>query len=185
MLPGSLVDLRGAKRGLSGLMREMDIVVLTRDLPNYGFLAGDVGTIVLVHRTGPGYEVEFMTAAGRSLAIVALNEGDGRPVDNDEVPHARRVATVTGAAAEREFRGSTEIFPGITLDQGVRFGKPCLKDTRIDVSSVLADLAAGESAETVAQTYALTREQVLNALRYASHIVAHRSPAADGRSHVD
>lgn len=88
-------------------------------------------------------------------------------------------------ASEGRCRGSTEIFPGITSDPDVRFGKPCLKGTRIDVSTVVDDLAAGESAESVAQSHALTREQVLTALRYASYVVAHLSAAAEGRSRVD
>ena len=70
-----------------------------------------------------------------------------------------------------------EIFPGITLDPDVRFGRPCLKGTRVDVATVVAALAAGESTEAVEQAYALTREQVLNALRYASHAVSHFPPA--------
>ena len=38
---------------------ELDTVVLTEELPNYGLKAGDLGTVVLVHTHG-GYEVEFM-----------------------------------------------------------------------------------------------------------------------------
>jgi len=44
-------------------MREMDLVVLTRDVLDLGLRAGDIGTVVLVHRGGAGYEVEFSTLA--------------------------------------------------------------------------------------------------------------------------
>ncbi len=159
------------------LMREMDFVVLTRDLPDCGLHAGDVGTVVLAHQAGGGYEVEFMTLAGRTLAVVALHERDIRLVDDDEVPRARRVVTLTGGASEVVPGGSADIVPGITLDPGVRSGRPCLKGTRVDVATVVGALAAGESTEAVEQAYALTREQVLNALRYASHAVAHLPPA--------
>lgn len=158
-------------------MREMDFVALTRDLLDCGLQAGDVGTVVLAHRAGVGYEVEFMTLAGRTLAVVALHERDVRPVDDDEVPHARRVVRVTGGASGVECGSSVDIFPGVTSDPGVRSGKPCLKGTRVDVATVVGALAAGESTEAVEQAYALTREQVLNALRYASHAVAHLPPA--------
>ncbi len=40
-----------------------------------------------------------------------------------------------------------EIFPGISMDPGIRFGKPCLTGTRIDVATVMGALAAGESIE--------------------------------------
>jgi Domain of unknown function (DUF4926) len=37
----------------------LDAVLLTRDLPKEQLAAGDVGTVVLVHGGGAGYEVEF------------------------------------------------------------------------------------------------------------------------------
>jgi uncharacterized protein (DUF433 family) len=60
-----------------------------------------------------------------------------------------------------------EIFPGISMDPGVRFGKPCLTGTRIDVATVVGALAAGESIESVQDAYIVTREQILAALGYA------------------
>jgi uncharacterized protein (DUF433 family) len=70
-----------------------------------------------------------------------------------------------------------DVFPGISMDPAVRFGKPCLAGTRVDVATVMADLAAGESIESVQTAYQLTRDQVLAALRYAAHIAAHMPPA--------
>jgi len=70
-----------------------------------------------------------------------------------------------------------EVFPGITMDPKVRFGKPCVAGTRVDVATVIAALAAGESFETVQTEYALTHDQVTAALRYAAHIAAHQAPA--------
>lgn len=59
-----------------------------------------------------------------------------------------------------------EIFPGISMDPGIRFGKPCLSGTRIDVATVVGALAAGESFESVQNAYAVTCEQILAALGY-------------------
>ena len=70
-----------------------------------------------------------------------------------------------------------EIFPGISVDSGIRFGKPCIAGTRVDVATVIGALGAGESYENVAENYALTREQILTALRYAAHVAAHQPPA--------
>ncbi|MCS6859717.1 MAG: DUF433 domain-containing protein [Abditibacteriales bacterium] len=70
-----------------------------------------------------------------------------------------------------------EIFPGISIDPNVRFGKPCIKGTRVDVATVLDNLGAGESCETIQAEYGLTREQVLDAIRYAAHVTHHLPPA--------
>lgn len=72
-----------------------------------------------------------------------------------------------------------EIFPGISMDPSIRFGKPCLRRTRVDVATVVGTLAAGESFEAVQEAYHLTREQVLTALNYAAHVAAHQPPAVE------
>jgi uncharacterized protein (DUF433 family) len=70
-----------------------------------------------------------------------------------------------------------EVFPGISMDPDIRFGKPCILGTRIDVATVVGALAAGETVETVANEYALSMEQVRSALSYAAHVAAHMPPA--------
>ena len=39
-------------------IQEHERIVLTRNLPEYGLREGDIGTVVLVHRNGEGFEVE-------------------------------------------------------------------------------------------------------------------------------
>jgi uncharacterized protein (DUF433 family) len=70
-----------------------------------------------------------------------------------------------------------EVFPGISMDPDVRFGKPCLTGTRVDVATIVGALAAGESADTVAAEYSLSIDQVRSALAYVAHIAAHLPPA--------
>jgi uncharacterized protein (DUF433 family) len=70
-----------------------------------------------------------------------------------------------------------EVFPGISMDPNVRFGKPCLSGTRLDVATVVGAIGAGDSIESVEESYRITREQVLAALRYAAHLAAHTAPA--------
>ena len=70
-----------------------------------------------------------------------------------------------------------EIFPGITMDPDVRFGKPCIAGTRMDVATIVGLFAAGETVDTVVTEYALTPEQVRAALAYAAHVAAHLPPA--------
>jgi hypothetical protein len=61
------------------------------DLAEYGLSAGDLGTIVMVHGR-EGYEVEFMTLEGETLAIVSLRTDQLRPVKPREIAHARAVS---------------------------------------------------------------------------------------------
>ena len=70
-----------------------------------------------------------------------------------------------------------EIFPGITMDAGVRFGRPCIAGTRIDVATVVGAIGAGDGLDEVQVAYQLSREQLLAALRYAAHVAAHLPPA--------
>ena len=54
------------------MINDLDSVVLTVDLPQYGLTAGDIGTVVMIHANGKGYEVEFMTLDGETLAVTSL-----------------------------------------------------------------------------------------------------------------
>ena len=74
------------------MTREHDVVALACDLPDYGLKAGDVGTIVLLHGD-LGYEVEFMTFAGDTVAIVTLDKNKVRPVGRHEIHHSRLLET--------------------------------------------------------------------------------------------
>jgi hypothetical protein len=71
---------------------EYDLVVLTEDIPDEGLKAGDVGTVVLVHLAGAGFEVEFATLDGNTLAVVTVSARAVRPVGAREIAHVRRVA---------------------------------------------------------------------------------------------
>jgi len=73
-------------------MKEHDMVVLAEDLGEHGLRAGDVGTVVLVHEDGRGYEVEFATLDGETVAVVTLEGSQVRPIGRHEIAHARPVA---------------------------------------------------------------------------------------------
>ena len=73
------------------MLKELDTVVLSVDLPEHGLSRGDLGAVVLVHE-GKGYEVEFMTLDGETLAVVSLFADQVRPVGHREIAHARAVS---------------------------------------------------------------------------------------------
>ena len=56
----------------------------------------------------------------------------------------------------------------ITADPAVCHGKACIKGTRVMVSVILDNLAAGESAEEIMRGYHLQREDVEAAVAYAA-----------------
>lgn len=74
------------------MIKELDNVVLTSDIPEHGLARGDIGTVVMVHAKGAGYEVEFVTLDGETLAVATLLASQVRPIDHKEIAHARRVA---------------------------------------------------------------------------------------------
>jgi hypothetical protein len=76
-------------------LRELESVVLTEDLPEYGLRSGDIGTVVLVHKGGTGYEVEFMTLTGETVAVVSLSASQVRPIAAREIAHVRTVEPVS------------------------------------------------------------------------------------------
>ena len=73
------------------MIQEHDCVVLTRDVPEAGLEAGDIGTAVHVHTGGAGYEVEFMTLAGETLTVVTLQPAEVRPIQPRDIAHVREL----------------------------------------------------------------------------------------------
>lgn len=69
--------------------RHLDTVVLDRDLPEHGLRKGDLGAVVEVHEPD-GLEVEFVTASGRTAALVTLSFQDVRPAADDDLISVRR-----------------------------------------------------------------------------------------------
>ena len=58
----------------------------------------------------------------------------------------------------------------ITADPAVCHGKACIRGTRVMVSVVLDNLAAGESPEEIMRGYQLQREDVEAAVAYAAEL---------------
>jgi hypothetical protein len=76
-------DLKRTPRGMR--YRELDTVVLQVDLSGYGLRQGDLGAVVQVYEPD-GLEVEFVTASGKTAALLTLKVSDVRAVgDNDLV----------------------------------------------------------------------------------------------------
>lgn len=71
------------------MLEEHDRIVLTDDLPPSCLRAGDVGTIVHIHRGGEAFEVEFLALDGSTAAVETVPGSRLRPVAITDLTHAR------------------------------------------------------------------------------------------------
>jgi hypothetical protein len=78
------------------MIHELDVSALVADLPEHGLKPGDVGTVVLTHGDS-GYEVEFMTLGGETLAVASLSAQQIRPIGRREIAHVRSMEGVAPA----------------------------------------------------------------------------------------
>ena len=73
-------------------LKTLDVVALAEDLPAHGLKLGDLGTIVEVY--GPNaLEVEFVTASGRTQALVTLPLSAVRKVGDNDLVAVRPVTS--------------------------------------------------------------------------------------------
>lgn len=68
----------------------------------------------------------------------------------------------------------------ISVDPRICHGKACIKGTRVMVSVVLDNLAAGEPPDAVAAAYEIGEEDVHAALKYAAELAKERVVALTG-----
>ncbi len=71
---------------------KLETVVLVRDLPEHGLREGDLGAVVQVYEPD-GLEVEFVTAAGKTKALLTLTAGNVRKVQDTDLVAVRPVGT--------------------------------------------------------------------------------------------
>ena len=76
------------------MIGELDTVVLTHDIEGHGLKQGDIGAVVHSYNDGAAFEVEFVTAEGRTVALLTLTRKDIRPMGSREILHVREFAPV-------------------------------------------------------------------------------------------
>ena len=74
------------------MIKEHDCAVLTSDIPDEGLQAGDVGTVIHIHREVPAYEVEFITLTGQTVALATVLPTQSRSVGRRDISHVRELA---------------------------------------------------------------------------------------------
>ena len=73
------------------MIRELDTVVLNHDIEEHNLRCGDVGAVVHCYLDKVAYEVEFVTAEGKTIALLTLTNADIRPMANREILHVREL----------------------------------------------------------------------------------------------
>jgi hypothetical protein len=81
----------------ANLIKEHDSVVITRDLPAHGLVAGDTGVVVHIHAPPDSdqpdwYLLEIFALDGSTIEVIEAPADAVRPAGSNEIPHARPVA---------------------------------------------------------------------------------------------
>ncbi|MEM8893205.1 MAG: DUF4926 domain-containing protein [Bacteroidota bacterium] len=73
------------------MIKEFDRIVLLEDMPGKGLLAGDIGTVVLIHDNTSAFEIEFFTLDGQTRCVETLLANRVRRVQSNEVAQVRQI----------------------------------------------------------------------------------------------
>jgi hypothetical protein len=71
------------------MIKELDRVMLDKDIPEFNLKKGDIGTAVMIHNGGEGYEVEFITLDGITLTVETLKASDIKEIRKRAIAHVR------------------------------------------------------------------------------------------------
>lgn len=77
------------------MIRELEAVALTHDIDEHSLKQGDIGAVVHCYKDGSAFEVEFVTAEGKTIALLTLNRTDVRQISGREVLHVRELDQMT------------------------------------------------------------------------------------------
>jgi hypothetical protein len=74
------------------MIKELDRVVLADRIDEADLEIGDIGTVVFVYKQQKGYEVEFMTLTGETIAVVSVLPSQIRSIRDREIAHVMAIA---------------------------------------------------------------------------------------------
>ena len=77
----------------ASMIKGLDTVVLSRDIPEHSLKQGDIGAVVHSYKEGKAFEVEFITGQGDTVAVVTLNSEGVRLMQGKEILHVRKLQT--------------------------------------------------------------------------------------------
>lgn len=66
------------------MIKESDLVALLIDLPVADLIRGDVGTVAMIHGDQKGFEVEFVNASGKTIAVETLYQSQIKKINQQK-----------------------------------------------------------------------------------------------------
>ena len=66
------------------MINESDLVALLIDLPDADLVRGDVGTVAMIHGDQKGFEVEFVNADGKTIAVETLSQNQIKKIRQEK-----------------------------------------------------------------------------------------------------
>jgi hypothetical protein len=77
------------------MIDECDLIAILIDLPEFGLVRGDVGTVAMVHGQQAGFEVEFVNARGQTIAVETLMANQVKKIEEGKaILHVSEMALV-------------------------------------------------------------------------------------------
>ena len=73
------------------MVRELDTVILTRDIAGHALKRGDVGVVVHCYPDEKAFELEFVTGEGTTVGLLTLTGLDFRLMGQGDILHARKI----------------------------------------------------------------------------------------------
>jgi Domain of unknown function (DUF4926) len=123
---------------LDSLFQELDAVALTRDIREQGLKQGDIGAVVHCYADGIAFEVEFVNAAGDSLALLTLTKRDIQPINSDSID---RKAMADKPKVNMNFHAPVYGAAGnVEGDQIVNASQPNLDEILTEIAQIIRNL---------------------------------------------
>jgi hypothetical protein len=76
------------------MIKELDLVTLAKDMEAHHLQRGDVGTVMHCYADGSAFEVEFVTAQGKTLAVLTLKAEEISPLFGSQILHVRELTPI-------------------------------------------------------------------------------------------
>jgi hypothetical protein len=73
------------------MIKELDLVTLKNDVQSHGLKRRDVGTVVHCYEGDSVFEVEFVTAQGKTIAVLTLKAEEISPLYGSQILHVREL----------------------------------------------------------------------------------------------